>query len=165
MGFVLAAQVKYPVTQGIRFLRAAKVNYTPYLYAYEDRGGTEVAARELGLDEHATIKTLILEDENGTPLIVIMHGDKEVSTKELARVIGGENHQTMRTGDCNQTQWIMWWAGSRPLAPAGKCRCTWKQQFLICPRSTLMGEKRFLVEINPQDLVELLEPELVRVGI
>ena len=62
----MADKIKYPVTQGIRFLRAAKVGYT----------------------EHATIKTLIMEDENKSPLMVLIHGDLEVSTKELARIIG-----------------------------------------------------------------------------
>jgi len=161
----LAAQVKYPVTQGIRFLRAAKVNYTPYLYAYEDRGGTEVAARELGLDEHATIKTLILEDENGTPLIVLMHGDKEVSTKELARVIGVKTIKPCEPATATKHSGYVV-GGISPFGTRRKMPVYMEATILDLPKIYINGGKRgFLVEINPQDLVELLEPELVRVGI
>ena len=79
------AKNKLPVTPATRLLKQAKVDYTPHLYAYEERGGTKVSARELGVDEHAVIKTLVMEDEKKQPLIILMHGDMEVSTKELAR--------------------------------------------------------------------------------
>ena len=71
-GMILSNHVKFPVTQGIRFLRTAKVAYTEHLYPYEEKGGTKVAARELGMDEYAVIKTLIMEDENKNPLLVLM---------------------------------------------------------------------------------------------
>ena len=77
-----------PVTQAVRVLREQSVRYTDPPYAYEPRGGTAVSARELGVDEHAVIKTLVMEDERRHPLIVLMHGDREVSTKNLARVLG-----------------------------------------------------------------------------
>lgn len=76
---------KPPVTQAIRMLRAHHVAWTDHLYAYEEKGGTRVSARELGVDEHAVIKTLIMHDEQKRPLVVLMHGDCEVSTKNLAR--------------------------------------------------------------------------------
>jgi Cys-tRNA(Pro) deacylase len=75
-------------TPAIHFLRKHGVSFTEHPYRYEDRGGTRVSSRELGVPEHAVVKTLVLEDEQGQPLIVLMHGDREVSTKQLARQLG-----------------------------------------------------------------------------
>jgi Cys-tRNA(Pro) deacylase len=161
----LASQVKYPVTQGIRFLRAAKVSYTPYLYAYEDRGGTEVAARELGLDEHATIKTLIMEDENEAPLIVLMHGDQEVSAKELARVIGVKRIKPCEPVTATKHSGYLV-GGISPFGTRRKMPVYMEATILNLPKVYINGGKRgFLVEMDPQDLVKLLEPKLVKVGI
>lgn len=79
---------KPPVTPAVRVLRAAKIPFTDHLYVYEKKGGTSVSSRELGVDEHVVVKTLILEDDGRNPLVVLMHGDRQVSTKELARIIG-----------------------------------------------------------------------------
>src|SRR5512138_946407 len=79
---------KTPSTPATRFLREQGVTYTEHLYRYEERGGTKVSARELGVDEHAVVKTLVMEDEDRAPLVVLMHGDREVSVKALARVLG-----------------------------------------------------------------------------
>src|SRR5512138_21428 len=79
---------KVPSTSATRLLREAGVVYTEHLYRYEDRGGTRVSARELGVDEHAVVKTLVMEDEDKAPLVVLMHGDREVSVKALARLLG-----------------------------------------------------------------------------
>ena len=82
------AKEKTPVTPAVRALRQAGVEYAPRPYAYEERGGTAVASRELKVDEHRVIKTIVLEDESGRPLLVLMHGDRQVSTKTLARILG-----------------------------------------------------------------------------
>ena len=79
---------KTPITPAIRFLRKEKVAFTDHLYEYEEHGGTAVSAHELGVDEHSVIKTLIMEDDNKNPLLILMHGDLQVSTKNLARLIG-----------------------------------------------------------------------------
>lgn len=79
---------KIAVTPAVRMLRAEKAQFVPHLYNYEEKGGTAVSARELGVDEHCIIKTLIMEDDARQPLVVLMHGDCQVSTKELARVLG-----------------------------------------------------------------------------
>ena len=71
----------YPITQAVRFLRQAGIEIKPYLYEYVDHGGTKVAAEQLALEESAVVKTIVLEDDQRKPLIVLMHGDKEVSTK------------------------------------------------------------------------------------
>ncbi len=79
---------KTPSTPAIRLLREQGVPFTEHPYRYEDRGGTRVSARELGVEELAGVKTLVMEDEDGAPLLVLQHGDREVSTKALARALG-----------------------------------------------------------------------------
>src|SRR5678816_2649470 len=79
---------KNPVTLAVRVLRESGVEFTHHPYAYEERGGTEVSARELGVPEHQVVKTLVMEDDRRQPMIVLMHGDREVSTKSLARHLG-----------------------------------------------------------------------------
>ncbi len=161
----MATRTKYPVTQGIRVLRAANVNFIPHLYDYEERGGTEVAARELGLDEHATIKTLIMEDENKNPLIVLMHGDREVSTKELARVIGVKTVKPCAPEVANKHSGYLV-GGTSPFGTRRKMPVYMEATILELPKIYINGGKRgFLVEVDPQDLIKLLEPVLVRVGI
>lgn len=81
------AKENFPSTPAILALKKNGVNFTLHMYQYEEKGGTKVSAAKLGIDEHCVIKTLVMEDENGHPLIVLMHGDKEVSTKSLARII------------------------------------------------------------------------------
>ncbi len=81
-------KVNYPVTPAVRLLRAKKIEFEPHLYGYEEHGGTKRSAEQLRVDEHAVIKTLVMETDARMPLIVLMHGDREVSTKELARAIG-----------------------------------------------------------------------------
>lgn len=161
----MADKIRYPVTQGIRFLRAAKVNYTAHLYTYEERGGTENAAQELGLDEHATIKTLIMEDERGNPLIVLMHGDLEVSTKELARVIGVKTIKPC-TSTVAQKHSGYKVGGTSPFGTRRPLPVYMEATILDLPKIYINGGKRgFLVEMDPQDLVKLLAPKLVQVGI
>ncbi|HYN27007.1 MAG TPA: YbaK/EbsC family protein, partial [Burkholderiales bacterium] len=75
-------------TTAVRELRAHKVEFTDHLYEYEEKGGTAVSARELGVPEHEVVKTLVMEDEDKRPLVMLMHGDLKVSTRELARIIG-----------------------------------------------------------------------------
>jgi len=79
---------KTPVTAAVRELRAHRIAFTDHLCVYEEKGGTAVSARELGVAEHAVVKTLVMEDDERNALIVLMHGDWKVSTKELARMIG-----------------------------------------------------------------------------
>ena len=79
---------KLPVTAAIRALRAADATFEGHLYKYEEKGGTAVSSRALGVDEHCVIKTLVMEDEDRRPLVVLMHGDREVATGKLAKAIG-----------------------------------------------------------------------------
>lgn len=77
-----------PATNAIRALQRHGVPFTTHEYRYEEHGGTREASRQLGVAEHAVVKTLVMEDEVGRPCLVLMHGDREVSTKQLARQIG-----------------------------------------------------------------------------
>ena len=79
---------KFPSTPAILALKAQNADFTLHTYPYEERGGTKTAAAKLMVDEHRVIKTLVMEDETGKPLIILMHGDREVSTKALARTLG-----------------------------------------------------------------------------
>src|SRR5512140_3443335 len=93
---------KAPSTPATRLLREKKVAYTEHPYRYEEKGGTRVSARELGVDEHAVVKTLIMEDEAAQPLVVLMHGDREVSTKALARQLGRRSVQICKPEVANR---------------------------------------------------------------
>ncbi len=79
---------RFPTTNAVRVLRDHNVAFTHHPYDYEQRGGTAVSARELGVNEHAVIKTLVLEDDAKRPFVMLMHGDREVSLKSLARLLG-----------------------------------------------------------------------------
>jgi Cys-tRNA(Pro) deacylase len=81
---------KTPSTSAVRTLRAHGVRFTEHPYRYEEHGGTAVSSRELGVDEHAVVKTLVMQTDTGAPLLVLMHGDREVSTRQLARAIGAK---------------------------------------------------------------------------
>lgn len=159
------AKEKLPVTPAVRVLRHANIPFTDHLYAYEEKGGTAVSARELGVDEHCVIKTLVMEDERKNPLIVLMHGDRQVSTKELARSIGVKVITTCsaETAD-RQTGYQV--GGTSPFGTRRQMPVYMEETILKLPRIYLNGGKRgYLVGIDPQDVKRLLEPVLVKVGI
>lgn len=156
---------KLPITPGIRFLRAAKVVFTDHIYKYEQRGGTAVSARELHVEEHAVVKTLVMEDEQKKPLIVLMHGDCQVSTKELARQIGvktvapcapevAEKHTGYRVG------------GTSPFGTRKSLPVYIEASILGLPKIYInAGQRGYLVGLNPRDLLPLLHPTVVKVSI
>jgi Cys-tRNA(Pro) deacylase len=159
------ARDKLPVTPAIRLLRQEQVAFTANPYAYEEKGGTAVSARELGVDEHAVIKTLIMEDDRSTPLIVLMHGDRQVSTRELARVIGvktvvpcapavADRHSGYQVG------------GTSPFGTRKPMPVYLEETILELPKIYINGGKRgFLIGLDPREVVRLLRPTLVKVGI
>ena len=156
---------KLPVTSAIRILREHQVEFTPHLYKYEDRGGTAVIARELGVDEHITIKTLIMEDESRQPLIVLMHGDREVSTKELARFIGVKTITPCKPEIANRHSGYLV-GGTSPFGTHKSMPVYMEETILELPRILINGGRRgFLVEMKTEDLARVLKPTMVRVGI
>ena len=159
------ARDKSPVTPAIRFLKQHNVDHSQHLYRYEEKGGTTVSARELGVEEHQIIKTLVMEDEQRKPLIVLMHGDQEVSTKELARsvvvkTISPCNPETALKHTGYQV------GGTSPFGMRTTLPIYAERSILDMERVTINGGKRgFLVTIDVTDLVGLLDPEPVDIAI
>jgi ybaK/ebsC protein len=151
----------FPITSAIRVLRQERVAFTPHLYAYEAHGGTTASAQALGVDEHAVIKTLIMEDDSKKPLIVLMHGDCEVSTKQLARLLHvktihpcapdiADKHSGYQVG------------GTSPFGTRKNMPVYMERSIADLPKIYINGGKRgFLVSLAPSDLVRVLQPELV----
>jgi Cys-tRNA(Pro) deacylase len=161
----MAKESKAPVTAAVRALRAAKISFTDHLYAYEEKGGTAVSSRELGVDEHAVVKTLVMEDEAKNPLVVLMHGDRQVSTRELARVLGVKTISPC-TPDTAQKHTGYLVGGTSPFGTRRQMPVCMEETILDLPRIYINGGKRgFLVGIDPRDVVKLLNPTLVRVAI
>jgi Cys-tRNA(Pro) deacylase len=159
------AKEKTPVTPAVRALRAAQVPFTDHLYAYEEKGGTAVSARELGVDEHCVIKTLIMEDDVKRPLVVLMHGDREVSTKELARFLGVKTVTPCTPDTANRHSGYLV-GGTSPFGTRKAMPVYMEETILELPRIYINGGKRgYLVGLDPRDLVRVLQPVSVRVGI
>jgi Cys-tRNA(Pro) deacylase len=156
---------KAPVTAAVRALRAAGVPFSDHPYEYEERGGTAVSARELGVDEHAVIKTLVMEDQDRQPLIVLMHGDKQVSTKELARQLGRKSIQPCSPETANRhTGYLV--GGTSPFGTRKPLAVYVERTVLALPRIYLNGGKRgYLVGMTPADVGKVLDLEPVDVAI
>lgn len=156
---------KPPVTAAVRALRAAGAKFTDHLYGYEEKGGTAVSARELGVDEHCVVKTLVMEDEARNPLIVLMHGDQQVSTKELARLIGVKTVTPCTPETANRHSGYLV-GGTSPFGTRRAMPVYMEETILELPKIYLNGGKRgYLVGIAPRDAARLLNPTLVRVAI
>ena len=159
------AKEKTPVTAAVRQLRAEKVTFRDHLYAYEEKGGTAASSRELGVDEHAVIKTLVMEDENCIPLIVLMHGDLQVSTKELARVLGVKQVSPC-SADVAQKQSGYLFGGTSPFGLRHQMPVYMEGSIATLPKIYINGGKRgYLVEVDPAELIRVLKPHVVTVGI
>lgn len=159
------AREKIPMTPAVRLLRNAKVAFTPHLYAYEEKGGTAVSARELGVDEHAVVKTLIMADDDGNPCIVLMHGDCQVSTKELARAMGVKKVSPCapQTADRYSGYQV---GGTSPFGTRRQMPVYMEKSIIDLPTIYINGGRRgFLIGIDPQEAVRVLHPTLVEVAI
>ena len=156
---------KAPATTAVRELRAKKVEFTDHLYEYEEKGGTAVSARELGVPEHAVVKTLVMEDDARNPLIVLMHGDLKVSTRELARIIGVKTVAPCNPDTANRHSGYMV-GGTSPFGTRKKMPVYMEQTILDLPTIYINGGRRgYLVGIAPKEVVRVLSPKLVKVGI
>jgi Cys-tRNA(Pro) deacylase len=156
---------KFPVTPAIRFLREHKATFSEHLYPYQERGGTAVSARELRVDEHAVVKTLVMEDDSGKPLLVLMHGDREVSTRELARLLGVRSIKPCTPEAASRhTGYLV--GGTSPFGTRKPLPVCLERSILTLETVYLNGGKRgFLVGIEPQEIERLLQPTLVEVGL
>jgi Cys-tRNA(Pro) deacylase len=157
-------EAKLPVTAAVRVLREHGVAFTHHPYEYEERGGTAVSARELGVDEHAVVKTLVMQDDAARPLVVLMHGDREVSTKNLARTLGvkaiepcapavADRHSGYQVG------------GTSPFGTRKAMPVYMERSIAALPYVYVNGGRRgYLVGLAPADLVRVLAPMLVDVA-
>jgi Cys-tRNA(Pro) deacylase len=158
-------RMKYPMTLAVRELIENKVEFTRHLYTYVEKGGTATSSQELGVAEHAVIKTLVMENEKKEPLIVLMHGDRKVSTKQLARDLDvktispclpdvADRHSGYQVG------------GTSPFGTRKKMPVYLEKSILELDRIYINGGKRgYLVGMKPSELVRILKPTLVSVGI
>ncbi|MBV8465765.1 MAG: Cys-tRNA(Pro) deacylase [Burkholderiales bacterium] len=158
------SQDKAPVTAAIRVLRQHKVPYTEHLYEYVEYGGTGESARQLGVAEHAVVKTLVMEDEGKKPLIVLMHGDCEVSTRNLARQTNRRHVEPCTPDIANRHTGYMV-GGTSPLGTKKPIPVYIESTILDLERIYLNGGKRgFLVGLDPKALLPILSPTPVQVA-
>ncbi|MCX7169792.1 MAG: Cys-tRNA(Pro) deacylase [Proteobacteria bacterium] len=150
-----------PETPATLFLRKHRVAHSNHLYEYEEHGGTSVSARELNVPEHSVIKTLVMEDEAGHPLIVLMHGDRQVSTKELARQLGAKKISPC-SPEAAQRHTGYQVGGTSPFGV--------KKPLPICMEKSILdlslvyingGRRGYLVGVHPHDLLKVLAPQVV----
>jgi Cys-tRNA(Pro) deacylase len=155
----------HPITPAIRFLRERKIDFIPRLYDYVERGGTRESARQLGVDEHAVVKTLVFETNEKRPLIVLMHGDREVSTKGLARLLGVKSVEPATPERASKlTGYLV--GGTSPFGMRTAMPVYVEKSILSLEKIYINGGKRgFLVEIDPGVLKQALNAEEVQVGI
>ncbi len=155
----------YPITAAVRLLREKKVEFVPRLYDYVEKGGTAESARQLGVDEHAVVKTLIFETSEKKPLVVLMHGDKQVSTKNLARHIGVKSVEPASLEKASKwTGYLV--GGTSPFGTRTQMPVYVEGTIFYLERIYINGGKRgFLVEIEAARLKSLLNLEEVHVAI
>lgn len=156
---------KIPSTPAIRLLKQHKVDFAPRPYKYEEKGGTQTSARELNVDEHQVIKTLVMEDEQGQALIILMHGDCEVSTKQLARQLAVKRVCPCPPQKADRLTGYQT-GGISPFGTRQQLPIYLEESIVTLPRICINGGRRgLLVELSPQVIMDLLQPTLVRVGI
>ena len=155
----------YPMTRGARLLRSKMIAFVPHIYAYEAHGGTRHAAACLSVNEHVVIKTLVMEPAGGKPLLVLMHGDREVSTKNLARALGVKSVTPCEMEKAERVTGYQV-GGISPFGTRQPLRVYVEQSVLTLERIYINGGKRgFLVEIAPADLRKAFRVQEVEIAI
>ena len=156
---------KHPVTMAIRVLRAAQVAFEPHLYAWQPHGGTRASAEALGVDEHTVVKTLIFADDAARPLCILMHGDREVSAKQLARTIGARSVAPCQPAVADRHSGYQV-GGTSPFGLRHAMPIYLERTILDLPEIFINGGARgFLVSLDPKELLRVLQPTLVDVAI
>ncbi|MNJ96791.1 Cys-tRNA(Pro)/Cys-tRNA(Cys) deacylase YbaK [compost metagenome] len=161
----MTSKEKPPITLAIRELQNHGVKFESHLFTYEEKGGSAVSSRELGISEHSVVKTLIMETETKEPLVILMHGDMQVSTKQMAREMGvktvapckpevADRHSGYQVG------------GTSPFGTKRKMPIYMEKSILDLDLIYINGGKRgYLVSMSPQEVVRVLQPHIVSVGI
>ena len=153
----------YPITPAVRLLRAKKVDFEPFVFEYVEKGGTRHSSEVLGVSEHAVVKTLIFETGEKKPLIVLMHGDQQVSTKNLARHLGVKSVGAVAPEKASKlTGYLV--GGTSPFGVKTKMPIYAEKTIFDLEKIYINGGKRgFLVAITPMVLREILQIEEVEV--
>ncbi|QVL48933.1 MAG: Cys-tRNA(Pro) deacylase [Thiocapsa sp.] len=155
---------KEPVTQAVRALRTAKIPFEGHPYTYVDGGGTAQFAREHGVDEHLVVKTLIMEDEQSNPMIVLMHGDRQVSTQALARKIGVKRIQPCAPAIADKHSGYQV-GGTSPFGTRRALPVYCETGIAALPRIYINGGKRgYIISLATADALALLKPTLVEMA-
>lgn len=148
-------------TPATQFLRQHGVAFTLHPYDYEEHGGTRVSSQKLGVDEHEVVKTLVFEDDAKHPLLVLMHGDKQVSTKALARQLGLKAVQPCKP-DVAQRHTGYLVGGTSPFGTRKALRVCCERSITTLPRLFInAGRRGLLCTLAPAELVRVLSPTLV----
>jgi Cys-tRNA(Pro) deacylase len=156
---------RVPSTRAIHVLREHGVAFSVHPYDCEERGGTAVSARELGVDEHAVVKTLVMEDEHRAPLIVLMHGDCEVSTRNLARHLGAKSVSPCAPAVADRHSGYQV-GGTSPFGTRRTMRIVMQATIADLPYLYINGGRRgLLVGMHPQELVRVLRPDVADIAI
>src|SRR5687767_12034482 len=149
------------MTPATAFLKAKGISFTEHEYQYVERGGTEVSARALGVPEHEVVKTLVMQDEAGKPLIVLMHGDRKVSTKNLARQAGRKSIEPCKPEVAQRHSGYLV-GGTSPFGTRKPMPVYMERSILELPAIFINGGRRgFLVRLKSEDLVRILNPRLI----
>jgi Cys-tRNA(Pro) deacylase len=157
--------MSYPITPAIRILREKKVEFEPYVFEYVEKGGTRHSSEVLGVDEHAVVKTLVFETSERKPLIVLMHGDFQVSTKNLARHLNVKTVAPVAPEKATKlTGYLI--GGTSPFGVKTKMPVYAEKTIFDLPRIYINGGRRgFLIAIEPRVLKEVLRVEEIETGI
>jgi Cys-tRNA(Pro) deacylase len=152
-------------TPATQLLRGAGVAFTEHVYDYVEHGGTAESARQLGWPEHAVVKTLVMQNERAEPLIVLMHGDRQVSTKNLARAIGAKSVEPCQPEVAQRHSGYLV-GGTSPFGTRKAMPVYVEESVLALPTLLINGGRRgYLVGLKPQVLVSLLQAQPVHCAI
>ena len=156
--------MKHTGTPATQFLAQQGVTYTEHVYGYVEHGGTSVSSSSLGVPEHEVVKTLVMETDKGEPLVVLMHGDRKVSTKELARVAGAKRVLPCKPEDATRHSGYLV-GGCSPFGTRKRMPVYMERTILDLPRIYINGGRRgYLLGMPPAEIVRVLSPILVDVG-
>ena len=157
--------MKKAATPATAFLARHAVEYTEHEFEYKERGGTGHSSASLGVPEHQVVKTLVMEDERGEPLIVLMHGDRKVSTKELARQSGAKRVAPCKPEVATRHSGYLI-GGTSPFGTRRSMPVYLERSVLELPRIYINGGRRgYLLGMEPAALTRVLSPVLVDVGL
>jgi Cys-tRNA(Pro) deacylase len=158
------AKVKFPVTPAVRFLKQQKIAFDSFIYQYEEKGGTQQTASDLNLDHHSVVKTIVLEDDSAITCIVLQHGDKEISTKSLAREIGCKKLEPCEAKKAGRLTGYQF-GGTSPFGTVAKLKVYAEESIFDLDKIYINGGKRgYIIGIVPLDL-EILSVTKVSVAV